>query len=420
LLPQLSISGSASMIDRDRADEILGLNPERRAAVGAEFEQLIYSDDVKAEYAIERELQDLRSEERAELRLDVIFEAAANYIDVLRAKTVERIQTDNLRLTRSNLELAQSRVEIGEAGREELFRWESQIATNRKSVVEASAIRSQAEIAVNRVLNRPIEETFFTTEVGLNDPELVSGFEQIRPYIESPGAFQVFRAFMVRDAFENSPELKQLDAAVRAQERELKASNRAFYVPTVGIGANVEQFARGGAGSQPLPEFPNLFADRTNWNLFASAKLPLFQGYSMRARRGRAELELDSTRLQQEATRQRVEQRVRSLLHQTGASFVGIDLTRDGSEAAGLNLELVRERYAAGVVDILRLLDAQTQSLVADLAVANALFDYLIDLMGTQRAVGRFDYYRSPADRQLFLDELREFFAVSGYTVRSP
>ncbi len=420
LLPQLSISGGASMIDSDRADQIVGLNPERRASVGASLDQLIYSDDVKAGYAIQRELQNQRSEERAELRLDVILEAAGNYLDVLRAKTIERIQKGNLRLTRSNLELAQSRVEIGQAGREELFRWESQIATNRKAVVEAAAFRSQAEIAVNRVLNRPIEETFFTREVGLDDPELVSGFEQIRPYIESPRAFRIFRSFMVRDAFEYSPELKQLDALVRAQERELAASNRAFYVPTIGVGATVEQFVRGGVGSQPPPEFPGLFADRTNWQLFASAQLPLFQGYSMRARRGRAELELDSTRLQQEAIRQRVEERVRSVLHQTGASFVGIDLTRDGAEAASRNLELVRQRYAAGIVDILTLLDAQTQALGADLAVANALFDYLIDLMGTQRAVGRFDYYRSPADRQLFLDELREFFAVSGYTVRSP
>ncbi len=158
LLPQFGLSASASVIDKDRADQLLGLNPQRRAAAGASFDQLIYSDDVKAGYDIERNLQDLRFEERAQLRLDVILEAAESYLNVLRAKTIERIQKDNLRLTRSNLELAQARVEIGQAGREELFRWESQIATNRKDVVGASAIRNQAELAVNRVLNRPIEE----------------------------------------------------------------------------------------------------------------------------------------------------------------------------------------------------------------------------------------------------------------------
>ena len=107
LLPQFSISGAGSVIDKDRADQLLGLNPQRRGAAGTSFNQLIYSDDVKAGYDIERNLQDLRSEERAQLRLDVVLEAAESYLNVLRAKTIERIQKDNLRLTRSNLELAQ-------------------------------------------------------------------------------------------------------------------------------------------------------------------------------------------------------------------------------------------------------------------------------------------------------------------------
>ncbi len=140
----------------------------------------------------------------------------------------------------------------------------------------------------------------------------------------------------------------------------------------------------------------------------------------MRARRSRAEIELEEVTLQRDAARQRIEQRLHSILHQTGASFVGIDLTRDAAEAADRNIELVTDRYAEGIVDILRLLDAQTQALVADLAAANAVFNYLIDLMGTQRAVGRFDYYRSPDDRQTFLNQLRNFFTESGYRVRNP
>ena len=140
----------------------------------------------------------------------------------------------------------------------------------------------------------------------------------------------------------------------------------------------------------------------------------------MRARRSQAEIDLEEVTLRRDAARQRIEQRLRSVLHQTGASFVGIDLTRDAAEAAQRNLELVTDRYAEGIVDILRLLDAQTQALVADLAAANAVFNYLIDLMGTQRAVGRFDYYRSSDDRQTFLNQLRNFFNESGYAVRNP
>ena len=80
---------------------------------------------------------------------------------------------------------------------------------------------------------------------------------------------------------------------------------------------------------------------------------------------------------------------------------------------------MVLEKYQEGVVGILALLDAQNIALSADLVAANAIFDYLVDLMGTQRAVGRFDYYRSAQDRQQFLDRLGTYFRSVGYEVRS-
>ena len=139
----------------------------------------------------------------------------------------------------------------------------------------------------------------------------------------------------------------------------------------------------------------------------------MFQGGALRARRTRAQIELDELSLQTKAARQRVEQRVRSILHKTGASFAGIDL-RQAAEAAGRNLELVTDSYRQGAVSIITLLDAQNQALVA----ANSVFDYLVDLMGAQRAVGRFDYFRSEADRLAFIGQMDTFFRSEGFELR--
>ena len=122
--------------------------------------------------------------------------------------------------------------------------------------------------------------------------------------------------------------------------------------------------------------------------------------------------------LQREATRQRIEQGIRSILHQAGATFAAIELSEAAADAAFRNLELVTDSYRAGAVDILRLLDAQNQALVAELVAANAVFDYLIDLMSVQRSIGRFDYFRSPEERTEFLKRLDEAFAEEGLEVR--
>ncbi len=72
------------------------------------------------------------------------------------------------------------------------------------------------------------------------------------------------------------------------------------------------------------------------------------------------------------------------------------------------------------MVGILALLDAQNTSLVAELGAANAVFQYLADLMAVQRAVGRFDYFRSPEESQDYLNRLRTFYEQRGVAVRNP
>jgi len=408
LLPQANVSTLGTFIDKDRASAFQG---QRQITGGLGVQQLIYSEQARAGYAIEKQLQVSREEERLQLRLDIIAEAASSYLDVLRAKTVEDIQMRNLGVTRSNLSLARARVDVGVAGRDEELRWESQIAQNRRSVIDASAQRNQAEIAVNRLLNRTLEEPFATVEAGLGDPELAVNFEVLEPFIASPGAFRFFRDFMTRDALEASPELRLLEASIRAQERALLAAKRAFYVPTVGVDAQVEGVGDGGIPDAQAAAAP----DNLNWAVGVQASLPLFQGGALRAQRTRAQIELDQLTIDREATRLIIDQRIRSALHQAGASFAGIDLARQAADAARENLELVRDSYSEGAVEIVRVLDAQTQSLSAELEAANAVFGHLIDLMAVQRAVGRFDYFRSADERDELVRRLDAFFVENGY-----
>ncbi len=422
LLPQLFVSGAGSFIDADRAAASFGSVGQRQISGSASASQLIYSEQVWANRDIEESLQSARLQERAEVLLDVVLEAAQSYLNVLRAKTVERIQRDNLGLTQVNLGLARARVELGAAARDEVFRWESQIATNRKDVIDANAQRNQAEIAVNRILDRPSEEIFTTLETSLDDPELITSFEQLRPYVDNPQSFRIFRDFMVAEAFENSPELRQLDSAIRAQQRARLASRRTFYLPTIAAIGEVTAFKNGGTSLDFSPALPLPFSipNSLNWTAGISATLPLFQGGALRARRDRSGIELRQLTIQRDAVRKRIEQGVRSVLHAAGASFAGIDLSQAAAAAARRNLELISDSYSEGVVDILRLLDAQNQALVAELLGANAIFDYLLDLMVVQRGVGKFDYYRSLQDRQAFLDRLARYFQNQGFVIRRP
>ena len=165
LLPQVDLSATGVIIDEDRAGPVT--QAQRTLSGSARVSQVLFSDPALAGYSIERHLQEARVGERDALRLDVIQEAASAYLEVLRAMTLEDIQKENLTLSRQNLELARVRESIGQSGPSDVFRWESEIATSRGNAITANALRNVAEIALNRVLNRPLEEPFGVERVDI-------------------------------------------------------------------------------------------------------------------------------------------------------------------------------------------------------------------------------------------------------------
>jgi len=424
LLPRVDLLGQGLVIDEDRAAASFGSQPERSVLASVDLSQLIYSDEAWAAYEIQQRLQDARESDRDRVALDVTLETASAYIDVLRAKTQERIARDNLRLTRGNLERARIRTQVGVASPAEVYRWEAQLAADRQTVIFANAQRNNAEIRLNRVLDRPGEEPFATVEIGLEDPSLITSDPRIRRYIDNPWVFRVFRAFHVDAALRNSPELAALDAQIRAQERSLTAAKRAFWVPVFGLRASLgRRLAEGGAGAlgdgsaSPLPpEFP--VPDRTTWEVGVQASLPLFAGGERSARRSQAEVELARLRTEYAAAANRIEQRVRSSLHDTGASWAAIGLARESADAARRNLELVQDSYGRGVVSITDLLDAQNAAITAEARAANAINDFLLDLMDVERAVGRFGFFVTPAQRQDYFDRLNRYVAEAEAAAR--
>jgi len=402
LLPQLDFSALGVVIDSDRASIF---QSERTASASLGLSQLLYSDRAWANFDVQRDVMSSREQELAQLRLDTTLAAASAYLNVLRAKTVERISRDNLQLTRQNLERARTRVQIGMANRSEVYRWESELAGNRAEVIQAGANRNVAEIELNRILNSPPEEPFLTTELGLEDPTLITSDARVTAFLHDRWIFRVFRAFNVLEAFGNSPELKQLDAAIRAQERALLSTKRAFFVPDVALQAQLDnRFYEGGAASDD----PRLF-DTWDWQVGIQASIPLFTSGARGAARARAEQELERLRTDRSAVALRIEQRVRSALHQAGSSFAGIDLARQAAAAARKGLELVSDSYARGAVSIIDLLDAQNTAFVAELAAANALYGFLLDLVEAERAVGKFDFFSTPEERAAYFDRLERF-----------
>ena len=399
LFPQIDLSATGLIIDDDRAAASLGSTAERTISGSAKVSQIIYSEPVYANLSIQKNLQKSREWQMHQLRLDIIAETGTAYLNLLNAKTVEQIQIDNMKLTRSNLNLAQNRKAIGVSGPGEVYRWESELASNRRNVVEAQARRNVAEMQLNRILDRPIEESFLTEEARVNDFILKTIDEKVFRYMNNKNDFKIFRNFMVAETFANSPELQQLETAIKAQKRVASSRANAFWSPTLALQAEaVKTFDEGGAGTDFSlanlfpPEAQSSFtaADDLNWNVALNLQFPLFSGGAKFADRKKASAEVTQLEIERDALKDKLEQRTRTALHLAGASWAGIEFSRDAAESARKNLELVTDGYSRGLVSITDLLEAQNAALVAVQVASQARYQFLKDIVEVLRSSGRF------------------------------
>jgi len=268
-----------------------------------------------------------------------------------------------------------------------------------------------ALLELKRVLNRPLDRPLAEHPVSLGDPALLASDSTVLAWFDDPVRFGQLTNFLVDESLRISPELTRAEASIAAQRRQHTAAGRAFWLPTLSLqGGLFDVFNRGGAGST-LPPLPSSFAFPTppdlSWQVQAQAELPLFTGFRRIATRNQTGLDLDRLEVQRDGIHLAVDQRVRAALETAAASYAAISLTRDAADAANRNYDLVSDAYANGVVGITTVLDAQSAALSSSEAAANAVHDFLLDLMQVERAMGTFGALQPPEQREAFLERLR-------------
>ncbi|HEY6951359.1 MAG TPA: TolC family protein [Bacteroidota bacterium] len=428
LLPKIDFSATGLQIDQDRAQA--GMQPERRGTFDVGGTQVLFSEPALANVSIQSSLQDSRESDLELTRLNAVTDGAATYLNYLRTRKSYYILLDNLKLTRSNLELAQIRQSTGAAGPEEPLRWEVEIASLRKSVMDTYSQMNQVLLALKQAMNVPLIYIVNIEDVSLEDTSLFLSNKKLLSYLEDPLSFNLLTDVLVQEGIARSNELRQLDAVITAQQRSLSSARYSLFLPTVAAFAGYTNTYYKSTVNSPFqltnlpappsslpPELPvylgQLFSavspripDRNDWNVGIQLSFNLFQGFSTSAHEEQASETLQQYRVQRAAVQDKVALRVRAQMESVKAAYFAIQQSHLEQQAAGKGLELVTEAYSRGAVPILSLLDAQNSSLRADLVAANTFYDFFVAYIQLERAIGQIDILMTPEARQQVLDRV--------------
>lgn len=408
-LPDVTANVDGVYIDPKVAEISGGQNPEFSTSGNVVLKQLIYSENASANVDIQNNLQKAQQEVYNSAELDALLNASVAYFNTLILKTNTNIQNQNLQVTKRNLELAEQNFEAGATGKSDVLRFRSQLAQNTQSLIEAGNQLRQSFNVINQLMNTSISK-----KIDIEDAELSEGvfknykYEDLLSLFDNPKLQPVLIDFLVDEAKNNAPELKNLGFNLNAIQRNYKLNNTGRFIPTVALqGQYSLAISESGKGSTLPMGSPNI-PDGT-YNVGLNISLPIFQQNQRNINRQTAKIQEDQLSIQKENTELNIEKNVNDIILDIVNQIANIEISKVAEDTAKESLELTQNAYKNGAVPVIQLIDAQTNYLQAQLASTTANYNYLIASMQLERAIGYFFLMHSDTDNQAFIQRANQF-----------
>ncbi|MEM7369975.1 MAG: ABC transporter substrate binding protein [Bacteroidota bacterium] len=405
LLPKLDVSTILSAQDELSTFIQNGAQGRVNWIGSASVSQVFFAEPAFANIAVQKILQESANFELEQSRLDAILNVANAYLVVLQASSNLKIQQENVAVTKENYDIAKAKEAVGYSGATDINRWESELDVRNIDLNDAYAGLQQARFRLNQLLNRPIDEAFNLQDVSLENQMILIAGRRLE-LIDNYGDLEKFADFVVEEGMRRLPELKQIQAGIRVQERLKQSRQRAFYLPSLALSGSGNRIFDKYNVPEPLMPTENGI---TTWNLGLALSFPILKGDSRRQQLQQTQLSLAQLENQKSNAQNQFELAIRSNIETLGASFSRVRLYGGAAEASSKNFQIVQNAYSEGQANITTLIDAQNNALQVELASINAVYTFIMDFLTLERSMGFYFFALSQEERDAFFDRMNQF-----------
>jgi outer membrane protein TolC len=395
MLPQIYAGGSYSNATLFPENPIL---PEEVASVGVSLGQMIYDDRTISNYRSSKRLYEAAANKQEAERLNVASAAGSAYLGFALALAIYDVNAENVQLTEDNLELSKVRFDVGYSGRDEVHRWEAELAQQRSLLLSSESMVETRRIGLDRILGLEQDRQWDPADIEVNASEFMFLNGEINNIFSSHQQMLRFVEFVVDFGINNARELQLYDNLMEAQNIQVNQRKRRWFLPAFSASLYYDYHI------DRTPDFSGWRDD--TYGLELRATYPIFEGAIRHYEIKRQQSELKTLNLEYELNRQFVEQRIRTSISKLENSFPTIGLSRDAAEASQKNLDVVQDKYSQGLVNVTDLLEAQNQSFQADQNAVVAKYRFLLDLIEFQRSISWFEAAQTEEERQKLIEAI--------------
>ena len=390
--PQLRLDPNAQNIRMRGLESVI---PDTTAGLGLRFQQMIYDDQYVSDHKSASRRSDGVRQDREAQRLDAMNGAGQAFLLFAGTRVLYRVDLENLKLTEENLELAKVREKVGYSGKDEVFRWEAEVAKRKSQLLAREAEIETRRLALNQTLGID-QQTRWTPEEIVVDPESWPFLDgRLNPYGETMAGTARLLDVMVELAVESAPGIRAATMNIDAQEITLNQQKRRWYLPVFGLDATYD------VDLYQSPEIEGVSNDF--WSVRVVGRYPISEGGARKQKVRLASAEVARLQRQQDLQTSLVERATRSSWRQMEGSFATIRYNRIAAENAEKNLVVVQDKYAQGLVNVTDLLVAQNETFAAQQSVVVANYGFLGDLVEFQRSISWFESDKTDDDKERFL-----------------
>lgn len=360
-LPQVSVSASASAVDRDFEDPLATDNGRSETwTSSANISQLLFgSGRVLASTRAARAQIAGATADYEGARQQLLLDVATAYANVRQAQAVVSARETNVANLQRLQEYAQAQFDAGVVTRTDVAQSQARYAQARTQLVQAQGAMAASVEAYRRLIGRPPSD--------LQVPPAATGLP-----VDLDAALTT--------AVNNSPTLISAQADTR-----LADANVASAAAQGRLSVTAE------AGFSQGADFDDDLSESSSDSVGLRLSVPLFQGGAIRSRTRQARALRSASNLDLAATERSVQEIVTNAWTGLASARSAVQSAREQVQAAELAYEGVRLEQETGLRSTVEVLDQEADLLTARIALAQAERDLVVAERQMLASVGTLD-----------------------------
>lgn len=353
--PKVSLNSNATTYSNNNGDQRF---ENYNTGISASY-NLFNGFRTKAGYHAARDHHEAAFLQHESVQQDLVLDITFAYYKTLQAERILKSAEEAVKNSQLHLDFAHARNMAGMATRSDILKSEVELSNAELEKIKAANALLAAKGNLNKLMGLPA-----------NHPtEIIDDLSEL-----NETSVQSYDSLFA-EAMESRVEVKRFYSLLNAQQNNIQLA-RGEYYPSLDVKANYNFSGEKISGM------------RENWWLGMTLTIPVFNGFSTKARVKGEKTALKGIEKDLEALKDQIGKEVWNAFLAVKESSERMTATSKGLESARENLSLSEGEYKEGTGSIIQLTDAQTTFVAAEQNHIQAVADYKVSLAELRRKTG--------------------------------